>query len=172
VVRVDTPLGPANVPMTTDHRANDPLNALPYDHAVWTQDSTALIVSGPAWGGPSVVGRIVMDSFWTYTEYLNQSGTGLILQYAAPLPDGRIAFLGGTSADSFALYVVQPGGMAVPGSGLITGQIVSAEWNAGRSAVLVTVQTAAGDRLWVVCTDGTSADTTPTTGGVGSAHWR
>jgi hypothetical protein len=172
VVRVDTPLGPANVPMTYDHRANDPLNAIPYANATWTQDSTALIVSGPAWDGSSVVARIAMDAFWTSTEYLNQSSTGLIMQYAAPLADGRIAFLGGITGDSFALYVVQPGGVPVQMSGLITGQIVSAEWNAGRSAVLVTVQTATGYRLWVVRTDGTAADTTPTAGGVGSAHWR
>ena len=94
------------------------------------------------------------------------------MQHAAPLGDGRIAFLGGYGADSFALYVVQPGGAPVQVSGLITGQIVTAEWNAGRSAVLVTVQTGAGYRLWVVRPDGTAADTTPTTGGIGSAHWR
>ncbi len=174
VVSVDTPLGRANVFMPVEHNANDYINAIPYADATWAVNSASLIVSGVKWNGMTVVGRVALDQNWTYTEYLNQFTSGLVMQAAAELYDGRIAFLGGPTPDSFALYLMQPvpGAQPVRVSAPVGGQIVTAEWNTARTAVLVTAQTAAGYRLWIVRTDGTAQDVTPPGGAPTAAHWR
>jgi hypothetical protein len=171
VVTVDTPLGHANVFMPVEHDANEVVNAIPYADATWATDSSSLLVSGMTWNGMTVVGRVALDPNWTYTEYLNQQSSGLYTQAAIGLADGRIAFLGSPTPGSFALYVIQPvfGAQPVQVSGLINGQILSAEWNAQRTAVLVTAQ---GNRLWVMRIDGTVQDSTPAGGAVSAAHWR
>jgi hypothetical protein len=174
VVTVDTPLGRANVFMPVDHDVNQYINAIPYAYATWAPDSGSLIVSGYQWGGSTVVGRVMLDTNWTTTEYLSQPTAGLVMQAAIQLADGRIAFLGGPTPDSFGLYIIQPvsGALPVRLSPLIPGQIISAEWNAARSAVLVTAQVGGGYRLWVIRIDGTAQDTTPTVGAPDAAHWR
>jgi hypothetical protein len=174
VVAVDTPLGRANVFMPVDHNANETINAIPYADATWAANSTSLIVSGIRWNSMTVIGRVALDANWTYTEYLNQAASGLVMQSAIELYDGRIAFLGGPTPDSFALYVAQPvpGAQPVRVSAPVSGQIVAAEWNAGRTALLVTAQTGTGYRLWIVRIDGTAQDATPLGGAPTSAHWR
>jgi hypothetical protein len=174
VVTVDTPLGRANVFMPVNHNANVFINALPYAYATWAPDSASVIVSGYQWNGATVVGRVALDADWTYTEYLNQSTSGLVMQAAIQLNDGRIAFLGGQTPDSFALYITQPapGASPVRVSQVIPGQVMTAEWNAARSAVLVTAQTGGAIRLWIVRTDGTAQDSTPAAGAPDAAHWR
>jgi hypothetical protein len=174
VVTVDTPLGRANVFMPVDHDANQYISAIPYAYATWAPDSASLIVSGYKWGAMTVVGRVALDTNWTYTEYLNQQTAGLVMQAAIQLYDGRIAFLGGPTPDSFALYAVQPapGAQPVRLSQLISGQVVSAEWNAERTAALVTAQMGGTYRLWIVRTDGTAQDLTPAVGAPDAAHWR
>jgi len=171
VVTVDTPLGRANVFMPVEHNANQVINAIPYADATWALDSTSLVVSGMTWSGTTVVGRVALDANWTYTEYLNQQSSALYTQAAIQLADGRIAFLGSPTPGSFALYVIQPvpGAQPVQVSGLLSGPVLSAEWNAQRTAVLVTTQ---GNRLWVIRTDGTARDSTPVGGAVSAAHWR
>jgi hypothetical protein len=174
VVSVETPLGPANVFMSVWHNANEFINSIPYADATWTTDSAALIVSGVKWGEMTVIGRVALDTNWTYTEYLNQQTTGLVMQAALQLSDGRIAFLGGPTPDSFALYIVQaaPGALPLQISPMITGQIVAAEWKPDRTAVLVTTQTGGAIRLWIVRIDGTAQDATPAAGTPDAAHWR
>jgi hypothetical protein len=173
-VTVDTPLGRANVFMPVDHDANQFVNAIPYAYATWAPDSDSLIVSGHKWGEMMVVGRVALDTNWTYTEFLSQPTGGLVMQAATQLYDGRIAFLGGPTPDSFALYAIQPvpGAQPVRLSQLISGQIVFAEWNSERTAVLVTVQIGGAYRLWIVRTDGTAQDSTPAVGAPDAAHWR
>jgi hypothetical protein len=173
-VTVDTPLGRAHVFMPVDHDVNQPINAIPYAYATWAPDSASLIVSGFKWGQSTVVGRIALDSSWTYTEYLNQSTTGLIMQAAIQLYDGRIAFLGGPAPDTFGLYIIQPmpGALLVRISPEIAGQVISAEWNADRSAVLVTSQTGGARRLWIIRINGAAQDVTPSLGAPNAAHWR
>jgi hypothetical protein len=173
-VTVDTPLGRAHVFMPVDHDVNQPIDAIPYAYATWAPDSASLIVSGYKWGQSTVVGRVALDSNWTYTEYLNQSATGLIMQAAIQLYDGRIAFLGGPTPDTFGLYIIQPmpGALLVRISPEIAGQIVSTEWNADRSAVLVTSQTGGAHRLWIIRINGTAQDVTPSLGAPNTAHWR
>jgi hypothetical protein len=173
-VTVDTPLGRAHVFMPVDHDANQPIPAIPYAYATWAPDSASLIVSGYKWGESTVVGRIALDTNWTYTEYLNQSTTGLIMQAAIQLNDGQIAFLGGPTPDTFGLYIIQPmpGALLVRISPEIAGQIVSAEWNADRSAVLVTAQVGGARRLWIIRINGAAQDVTPSLGAPDAAHWR
>jgi hypothetical protein len=173
-VTVDTPLGRAHVFMPVDHDVNQPIAAIPYAYATWAPDSASLIVSGYKWGQSTVVGRVALDSNWTYTEYLNQSTTGLIMQAAIQLYDGRIAFLGGPTPDTFGLYIIQPmpGALLVRISPEIAGQVVSAEWNADRSAVLVTAQVGGARRLWIIRVNGAAQDVTPSLGAPSSAHWR
>ncbi|MBN2305981.1 MAG: PD40 domain-containing protein, partial [Anaerolineae bacterium] len=177
VIAVTTPFGFANVVMSTFRDINQPsMNApiepIPYAFATWTADSTALIVSGLKWNEMTVIGRVAMNESRTYTPYLAQATSGLITQATIELYDGRIAFLGGPLPGAFALYVMWPGAPPVQISGTLSGQILSAEWNRERSAVLVTVQTSAGHRLWLVRTDGTTQDITPAAGFPAAVHWR
>lgn len=174
VTTVETPLGSANVFMPVLHNANGIINPIPYADATWAVNGASLIVSGQKWNEQTVVGRIALDKEWTYTEYLNQATTGLIMRHALELSDGWIVFLGGPSPGSFALYIVQavPGAQPVQISGFINGSIVSAEWNAERAAALVTIQGGSGYRLWIVRTDGTASDVTPPGGVPEVAHWR
>jgi hypothetical protein len=171
-ITVETPLGRANVFRPAAHDVSEEINAIPYADATWAPDSTSLIVSGTQWNGPSVVGRIALDENWTYTEYLNQINTGLFMQDAIQLYDGRIAFLGSGTANTFALYLVWPGGAPVQVSSTIGGQVIAAEWNAARTAVLVTALTGTGYRLWIVRTDGVAQNATPSVGLPDAAHWR
>lgn len=172
-INVETPVGVGTVFLPIKHAANDWVNAIPYADATWTTDSTALIVSGQMWDGSNVIGRIALDTAWTYTEYLNQRDTGLVMQAAIQLHDGRIAFLGSTAA-SFALYAVPP----VPGeqpirlTAPINGQIVTAAWNTQRTAALVTVKVDNQQHLWVVHTNGTISNSTPSGVGIDKASWR
>ena len=174
IVTVDTPLGRANVIAPVDHDANQFINALPYANATWAPDSNSVIVSGYMWGATTVVGRVALDANWTSTEYLNQLTSGLVMQHAIELYDGRIAFLAGETPDSFALFIMQaaPGAPAMRVSQVVPGQIVSAEWNADRTAVLIIAQVSGVPRLWIARTDGTTQDITPGAGAPASAHWR
>jgi hypothetical protein len=174
VVAVETGMGRGNVFMPVGHHANDVIRAIPFASATWSPDSRSLIVSGMNWDARvTVIGRVALDADWTYTEYLNQHTTGLVMQAAIQLRDGRIAFLG-SGQGTFALYTMQavPGVSTTRRSQLIPGQIITAEWNADRSAVLVTAQSGSGTRLWVIRADGTVRDTTPSAGSPTTAHWR
>jgi hypothetical protein len=178
VVSVETGMGRGNVFMPVDHDANAVIPSIPFANATWAPDSGSLIVSGMHWDSQTtVIGRIALDANWTYTEYLNQHTTGLAMRAAIQLHNGRIAFLG-SSRGSFALYIMPAivDASITRVSPTIPGQIVTAEWNADRSAVLVTVQMTAqsggGTRLWVIRADGTARDTTPSVGAPTSAHWR
>lgn len=172
VVTVDTPLGRGNVLMPVEHDPNQVFEALPYAQAAWAPDSGSLIVSGLSWNGQTVVGRVGLDR--QYTEYLSQAATGLYMQAALPLYDGRIAFLGSSTADSFALYAASasPGAQAARLSAPVSGTILTAEWNPERTVVLVTTQSGGGLRLWLLRTDGTTQDVTPAGGALTTAHWR
>jgi len=174
LITVDTPLGRANVFMPATHDANDFINALEFSNATWTLDSSALIVSGYTWQGTTAVGRVALDQVWTYAEYANQQNTGLIMQAAAQLRSGMIAFLGSRTPDAFALYTLQsvPGARPQQVSTVMGGQIVSAEWNPERTAVLVTIQAGSGYRLWIIRTDGTVQNPLPEESIIDAAHWR
>lgn len=174
-ITVETPLGLGTIFMPVNHDANDWIDTIPYADATWTLDNRALIVSGRTWnGGHTVVGRIELDANWTYIEYANQRTNGLYMQAAAQIHDGHIAFLGGPSPDAFALYTIPsaPGAQPTPISGQINGTIVAAEWNADRSAVLVTVQMDGQIQLWIVRIDGVTQQTTLNGDALNAAHWR
>lgn len=174
VVSVETGAGRGNVFTPVEHDANIMIDAIPFANATWTPASDGVIVSGLHWdSGVMVVGRVNLDKEWTYTEYLNQHTTGLMMQAALKLHDERIAFLG-SQGGSFALYAIQAyaGAQPVRLSSSIPGQIVSAEWNRDRTAVLVTALAGNGQRLWVVRTDGAIRDSTPSSGAPETAHWR
>jgi len=174
VIQVETPLGLANVFMPVGHDANQVIDAIPYADATWAPDSAALIVSGATWGGGTVVGRVVLDATWTYTEYANQFSAGLIMQAATPLINGQIAFFGSSGQGVIALYVMPafPGAQPQRVSGFVNGLIASVEWNAERTSALVTVLSGESYRLWVVRIDGTMQDVTPASGQPSAAHWR
>ena len=173
-ITVNTPLGPATVFIPYTQDVNAYVKAVPYANATWAPDSQSLIVSGPTWNGGTVVGRITLDANWTYTEYLNQMVTGMDMRAAIQLDTGAIAFLGSAAPGTFALYRVDPlaGAQPVRLSAVIDGQVVRAEWNAARSAVLVTAQSGTGVQLWIIRADGTSQNVTPSAGAPTIAHWR
>ncbi len=171
VVTVQTGMGIGNVFTPVDHDANVVIDAIPFADATWTPGSEAVIVSGQNWDtGVTVVGRVALDTYWTYTEYTNQHSTGMMMQAALQLYDGRIAYLG-SQGGSFALYAMeaQPGAFSVRLSPTVPGQIGSAEWNGERTAVLVTTTTG---QLWVLRTDGEIRNSTPAAGAPDAAHWR
>ena len=174
LVTVDTPLGRANVLMPVTHDANEFINTLEFSDATWTLDGNALIVSGSARNGTTAVGRVELDQAWTYTNYTDQQNTGLIMRGAIQLGTGTIALLGGYTPDTFALYTIDaiPGATPRQVSVVMNGQIVSAEWNPERSAVLVTIQAAGGYRLWIIRTDGTAQSPLPEGSSIDSAYWR
>lgn len=173
-ITVETPLGLGTVFLPVTHDANQWVDAIPYADATWTLDSTALIVSGRTWQGYSVVGQVALDQTWTYIEFLNQWGSGLETRAAIQLSDGRIAFLGSTTPDSFALYTMaaQPGAMPGAVTRTISGQVIAAEWNRMRTAVLVTTLMNGQQQLWVLRTDG-AVSLSPLAGtSISAAHWR
>lgn len=173
-VTVETPLGLGTVFLATDHDANQWVDAIPYADAAWTPDSSALIVSGRTWQGTSVVGRIALDQNWSYLEFLSQQTSRLYTQAATQLQDGRVAFLGSPDSSSFALYAIAavPAAQPVALSRLIDGQVISAEWNNTRTAVLVTALSGSQTRLWILRTDGVVTNSTIDTGVINAAHWR
>lgn len=172
-ITVATPVGQRIVFLPVEHNVNEWVDSLPHADATWTTDSTGLIVSGTTENGQAAVGRVNLDAFWTYTKYLDQATTGLTMQAATQLNDRRIAFLG-ADAGSFALYATaaisnsQPTRLSQP----ITGQIIAAEWNSERTAVLITTQTDNQQLLWIIRIDGTVRNTTPNDAALSDAHWR
>jgi hypothetical protein len=174
VIQVETPLGLANVFMPVDHDANQVIDAIPYADATWAPDSASLIVSGVKWSSGTVVGRVALDTNWTYTEYTNQYSTGLIMQAATQLANEQLAFFGSSGQGAVALYVMSafPGAQPQRVSGFINGLIASVEWNSERSSALVTVLNGGSYHLWVVRTDGTMQNITPAGGQPSAAHWR
>jgi hypothetical protein len=171
VVKVETPLGYANVFMPVYHDVNAQIESIIYADATWTTDSAALVVSGTNRDNQTVIGRIALDEHWTYTEYANQLNTGLTMQTAIELEDGRIAFVG-SQGNRFALYAIQPAKSAQPvqlSNQTLAGQIIAAEWNAERTAVLVT--TLEG-HMGVMGIGGQFADIILSAGIPDAAHWQ
>jgi hypothetical protein len=176
-----TRMGQTSVFTEPHRRANEQINPatdqfyhlFPYSDATWAPDSTSLIVSGPEWNGASVIGRITLPNT-RYTEYFNEASTGLVMRAAVELPTGQLAFLGSpTGAASFALYTARPGGQLRRASGTITGEIVTAEWNAARTAVLVTVRVGPDAyQLWTVPLNGPPQNITPPEGVPEVARWQ
>ena len=157
-----------------DPAAKVPLS-LPFGDATWTLDGAALIVSGPASGGASVVGRWDLAT-GQYAEYTNQGAAGVAIQTAAELPDGWIGFLGSaTPGRDVALYLLPaaPGAPMSPAvSPIIPGEVIAAEWNPAHTAIMVLARTDTGDRLWLVQSNGTAQDITPPGGAPASIDWR
>jgi len=179
VVTVETPLGRGSVVLSAQHNAAVFVDALHYTDATWSPDGGSLIVSGATWEGPSVVGRVALDEARTTAIFLTEAATGLHMQAALELADGRIAFLGSAAPGSFALYATRAAPDTVPDAGIarlsppITGEVLAAAWNPARTAILVTVQDGAARRLWLVrVTDGTAQDITPAAGAPDRAGWR
>jgi len=178
LIRVATPWGFDNVVTPASHDVNEApgggfIEALGFADATWAANGRDVIVSGTPWGGgPDVVGR-VNPLTRHYSEILNQQTTGLFMRAAFEVAPGQIAFLGGPSADGFALYTAPdtPGATPAPLSGTIPGQVARAEWSRERRAALVTVQSPAGLRLWIVRLDGTAQDVTPAAGAFTDAGW-
>ncbi len=177
IIQVTTPRGFANVVTPAGHDLNASggfIEALPYADATWAADGRMVIVSGAPWGGGAeVVGR-ADPATGAVTPYLNQQATGLFMRAAFEIEPGLIAFLGGPGTESFALYTAPAAEGAMPRqvSGLIPGQVQRAEWSRARRAALVTVQSPAGPRLWIVRFDGAAQDVTPPGGVPADAHWQ
>ena len=178
IVTVETPLGRGSVVLSARHDAAAFVDALHYDDATWSPDGGSLIVSGATWEGPSVVGRVALDEARTTTIFLTEAATGLHMQAALELADGRIAFLGSAAPGSVALYATRADPDTTPDAGIarlsppITGEVLAAAWNPARTAILVTVQDGAARRLWLVHTNGTAQDITPAAGAPDRSGWR
>lgn len=155
-----------------DPAAKTPL-FLPFAEATWSPDGAALIVSGAHAGGGHVVGRWDLGT-GSYAEYAGPGVVPQLTHAATELHDGRIAFLAGTTPDSMALYTLLPGPDAVPNvqSGVLPGTVLSVQWNRERTAALVLLRTASGDRLWLVRVDGSMQDITPPGGALAGVDWQ
>ena len=182
IIAFETPLGRGSVALPVRHDVTQFVDGLHYADATWSPDGGSLIVSGATWEGPSVVGRVALDEARTTTIFLTEAATGLHMQAALELDDGRIAFLGSAAPGTVALYATRADPDEAPDveiarlSPPITGQVLAAVWNPARPtaqrAVLITVQDGAARRLWLVRADGSAQDITPAAGAPDLAGWR
>jgi hypothetical protein len=182
IIAFETPLGRGSVALPVRHDVTQFVDGLHYADATWSPDGGSLIVSGATWEGPSVVGRVALDEARTTKIFLTEAATGLHMQAALELADGRIAFLGSAAPGTVALYATRDDPDTTPDveiarlSPPISGQVLAAVWNPARPtaqrAVLITVQDGAARRLWLVRADGSAQDITPAAGAPDLAGWR
>jgi hypothetical protein len=119
-----------------------------------------------------VVGRVLLDQEQTFIPYdFSSAGVGFTAS-ATELGDGRIAFLGSPGPDGpFRLFIMSVGGATVPVSGEISGRILSWEWNRSRTALLLLVDNGGTRQLWVIRTNGSIQNATPSGGAPSIAQW-
>ena len=175
LIRVMTPDGStANFFLPATWQANQ---GVPVTHyyadATWGLGGTSIIVSGPrTGGGESVLGRVLLDNDQTFVPYNFASAGVSYTSAATELSDGRIAFLGSNSATGpFQLYLMTVGGFPIAVSSQITGRILSWEWNASHTALLLLMDNVGVHQLWVVSTNGTLQNVTPPIGAPATARW-
>jgi dipeptidyl aminopeptidase/acylaminoacyl peptidase len=162
LIHMNAPNGSEITFLPRDHQANQGFRAHPYPDATWSPSGTSVIVSGRG-----SLGRILLDAEQTFIPF-NLSGIPNA-HAATETADGRILFLGSNNS-SLRLY--SQGKTPTILSGEIPGQVVSWEWNRQRSALLLTVDTSGGRRLWVIGTDGSLRDVTPPQGVPPGIYWR
>jgi hypothetical protein len=113
-------------------------------------DDQRFVVTGSAAGQPSRLGILYRDG--RFEQVADGAALGMWMQNATQLPDGRYAFLGkpsptGRSEDSpqpLRLYVMSPGGQPSAVSGVLSGNVLGADWDPGRQNLSVRIQTAQG----------------------------
>lgn len=175
LVRVITPDGStANffLPATWEANQGVPVTHY-YADATWGRGGTSIIVSGPrTGGGESVLGRVLLDNDQTFVPYNFSSARVSYTAAGTELADGRLAFLGSNSATgAFRLYLMPINGVATAVSSDIPGRILSWEWNASRTALLLVMDNVGTRQLWVVNTNGTAQNATPITSAPSIARW-
>jgi hypothetical protein len=112
-------------------------------------DNQGFLVTSARPDQPSVLGTLYPDG--RFEAVADGSALGLWMQNAARLPDGRYAFLGKPSPDgrfdgttaSLRLYVMWPGGPAIPASGILAGNVQYADWDLDVPALIVRLQNGA-----------------------------
>jgi len=144
---------------------NDPnVRIHPFSDATWASNNLSVIASG----GDSIT-RILLDNDQSYQVY---PVVGLGSVRAAMERSGQFYFLGAVTPDSeYALYGMLPNGNPQRISNPVRGQILSWEWNATRSGLLVLMQTDQGNRLFIFRTNGAVQDITPANGAPLAAYW-
>lgn len=142
LVQLD-PVGLALVLPGSD--ASSPLVVLPYETGSWSNDATAILVSGSDADGSPLLAWISGDTYQPIPLFRGVD-FGLWMRDPVQLADGRIAFLGapynpddpgsGSNSSEVGLYVydgVEPRRAVYIGG----GPVVDAAWNDRRTAVLV-----------------------------------
>lgn len=146
--------------------------------ATWLPDSSGWVTT--TLPGPNGVELRVVDRNGKPTSILSGAMVGLWMQYPAQTADGRYAFLGkpaangltATPASSLQLYIYTPGGIPVGVSDPLDGDVISAEWNPARTAVLVVLRMTRGVETKVVTLDGRIVDYTDAARGLPGARWQ
>ena len=165
--------------ITPDWNAGDPPPLLPHEDGSWGRDGQRILVSGMMTDTGPILGWVDRDSH-ALTPLVDGRTltTPLWMQDAVELPDGRIAFLGaiyslndpngGRNAADVGLYIFNPANVEpVRVAYLGGGPILTADWNARRTAVLVRL---ADGRTLIVQTSGNVLDVTGTVG-AGFVGW-
>lgn len=169
LITANTPSGTMMTFLPLNYDANQEFRRHPYQDSTWALDSASVIVSGQHQQGYFILGRVNLDDEQTYTGY-DFSGAGItVTRAAAEVSGGQICFLGGNDpAGPFVLYRMTPGNVPVAVSNAIPGPIVQWEWNRSRTALLVVT---ADRQLWILRTNGSIQNATPTNGIPSEIHW-
>ncbi|MEP7287397.1 MAG: hypothetical protein ABI947_16695 [Chloroflexota bacterium] len=153
-------------------------DVLPYTDGTWTLDSLRYVTTGmPPGSHNRMLGTL--DRKIQFTPIVDGMALNLWMQNAAQVADGRYAFLGKPSAagqlengtTQLALYVVSPGGVPAAVSPVLSGEVLTAQWNPTRTALLVTLRGLSGLQTMVISLDGTTTDYTAQTHGTAAVHW-
>jgi hypothetical protein len=140
----------------------------PFQDATWSVDGRAMIVSGQQIGNGIILGRVHITEPDQRFEGYAYSGVTFI-RAATEVFDGQLAFLGSVDGVSWSLYIMPIGGIPTPVTEPVFGQVRDWDWNPGRSALRVILETDEGRRLWRLQTNGSIRDEGRAPD---SAHWR
>lgn len=134
-----------------------------YSQGSWAPDTGSVVFSGRNTDGSIVLGRVVLPN-QNYVP-ITVSVPGVVFTYCAAEPfAGQIVFLGSPAETGpFLLYrTSSSGGTASAVSNIaISGNIVSCEWDASRSNLLLVVATDVERQAYVISRNGNVRNVTP-----------
>ena len=171
----ESPPGITHTILAMDANANDPNYIMhTYSDGTWAPDSGSVVFSGRNTDGSIVLGRVELPD--QYYVPITATAPDVVFTYAAIQAfNGQIYFLGSsTEFGPFRLYsTTSVGGTALAVSSTsVSGQIVSSEWDANRSALLLLLDVNGTRRAYLLSIGGGVTDITPASGVGGGVRWR
>ncbi len=174
-IRSESPPGIVHTILALDHDPNDRSYIVhTYSYATWAPNSGSVIVSGRNTDGSIVLGRILLPN-QNYIP-INATAPDVVFTNAAiETIGGQIYFLGSPNESGpHRLYRInaEGGEAAIISTTSVSGELVDAEWNNERNALLAVFNMAANRRAYVFNISGGVTDVTPPSGIVGDVRWQ